>query len=166
MHYATSDGTATAGSDYTATSGDLTIPANTTTGQITVPVLSDKVREADETLTVTLQPAGYGSVADGSATGTIVNDDTHVALGLRNVNGDHIRAKVSTLPAADGAPVKVFQVKPSGRKVVLDADLNSLGRISRVLEKEFKPGTEVTFVAKVVTDNGTYSSQQKSITVR
>ena len=166
VHYATSDGTATAGSDYTATSGDLTIPANTTTGQITVPVLSDKVREADETLTVTLQPAGYGSVADGSATGTIVNDDTHVALGLRNVNGDHIRAKVSTLPAADGAPVKVFQVKPSGRKVVLDADLNSLGRISRVLEKEFKPGTKVTFVAKVVTDNGTYSSQQKSITVR
>lgn len=166
VHYATSDGTATAGSDYTDTSGDLTIPANTTSGQITVPVLSDKVREADETLTVTLQPAGYGSVADGSATGTIVNDDTHVALGLRNVDGDFVRATVSTLPAAAGAPVKVFQVKPSGRKVVLDADLNRQGRISRVLEKEFEPGTKVTFVAKVVTDNGTYTSKQKSITVR
>ena len=105
-------------------------------------------------------------MADGSAAGTIVNDDIHVALGLRNVSGDHVRATVNTTPDAAGAPVKVFQVKPSGRKVVLDADLNSLGRISRVLENEFKPGTQVTFVAEVVTDNGTYSSKQKSITVR
>ena len=166
VHYATADGTAVDGDDYEATSGTLTIPAGATTGEVVVDVISDKVREANESLTVTLTPAGYGSVADGSATGTIVNDDTHVGLGLKNVDGDQVRATVNTLPGAAGAPVKVFQVTNSGRKVVLDTDLNNFGRISRVLDKEFKPGTEVTFVAKVVTENGTYSSEKKTITVR
>ena len=38
--YATSNGTATAGSDYTATSGTLTISAGSTTGTFNVPILS------------------------------------------------------------------------------------------------------------------------------
>ena len=52
MTYATAAGTATAGSDFTTTTGTLTIPAGSTTGTIDVPVLDDAVYEGDETLTV------------------------------------------------------------------------------------------------------------------
>ena len=39
VDYATSDGTATAGTDYQAASGTLTFPPGTTTGQVSVPVI-------------------------------------------------------------------------------------------------------------------------------
>src|SRR5262249_62109205 len=41
VHYATADGSATAGSDYQAASDTLTIPASETTGPITVLFNSD-----------------------------------------------------------------------------------------------------------------------------
>ena len=52
--YATSDGTATAGNDYTATSETLTIGAGDRTGTISVPVVNDTDEEEDETFTVAL----------------------------------------------------------------------------------------------------------------
>jgi Calx-beta domain len=165
VHYATSNGTAKAGSDYEATSGDLTIPANQTSGVVTVPVLSDKLREANETLTVTLTPAGYGSVAEGTATGTIVNDDTWVGLTLNRATTHRVRVNVNTLPDAPGATVKFYQVVNGHSKLVLSDELNNNGRITRVLATQYQPGTKVTIVAKVITENGLYSSNPKSITV-
>jgi hypothetical protein len=163
--YSTHDGTAEAGSDYEATEGTLTIPAGETSGVITVDVLSDKVRELNEKLTVTLATPAFGTLADGTATGTILNDDTLVQLGLRNAVGDHVRATVNTAPDAPGAEVKVFQVTKSGKVLLLTANLNDLGRVSRVLDREFKAGASPTFVAKVVTENGAYASVRKSIVV-
>ena len=49
VNYATSNGTATAGADYTATSGSLTIAAGATTATFNVAVLADSLNEADET---------------------------------------------------------------------------------------------------------------------
>ena len=73
--YATSDGTATAGSDYTATSGRLTFAAGETEKTVSVPVLDDAHDEGSETLTLTLSNASGAHIADGSATGTINNTD-------------------------------------------------------------------------------------------
>ncbi len=77
--YAAANGTALAGSDYTAASGTLTIAAGQTSGTITIPVLGDTTYEANETLTLTLSnPSGAtfaGGAASLSATGTITNDD-------------------------------------------------------------------------------------------
>jgi Ca2+-binding RTX toxin-like protein len=78
--YAATGVSAVSGADFTATSGTLTIPANTTTTTINVPVLGDTVFEANETLTVTLSnPSANATVSTtaGSATGTITNDDTN-----------------------------------------------------------------------------------------
>jgi len=81
VHYQTSDGTAIAGSDYTATSGDVTIPAGFVTRTFVVPTLGDTVAEPDETFTVTLSNAPPGMrITNGSAAGTIKNDDPPVAL--------------------------------------------------------------------------------------
>ena len=81
VDYATSDGTATAGSDYTATSGTLTFTTtNWDTAQtVNVAITNDSVDESNETFTFTLSNAGSGSVlstTSASVTTTITDDDT------------------------------------------------------------------------------------------
>ena len=77
VDYATSDGTATAGADYTATSGTLSFQSGETTKTVSVPVLHDAHDEGSETLTLTLSNASGAVIkSDGAtATGTITNDD-------------------------------------------------------------------------------------------
>ena len=72
---ASSDGTATAGADYTATSGTLTISAGSTSASIDVPVLDDAHDDDDETLTLTLSNPTNAVLDDATATGTIDNND-------------------------------------------------------------------------------------------
>lgn len=80
VNYATNDGTATAGSDYTATNGTLTLAAGSTTATINVPILGDTVFESDETFTLTLSsPSANVTLGTASATGTIINDDSAFA---------------------------------------------------------------------------------------
>ena len=60
VDYATSDVTATAGDDYTATSGTLSIPPGSRRAVIEVPVLDDMIDDDRETLTLTLSRPGGG----------------------------------------------------------------------------------------------------------
>ncbi len=76
VQYATASGTATAGADFTAASGTLTFPAGTTSRPLVVQVLGDTAVEPAETFLVTLSAPVNALIADGEATGTIVNDDT------------------------------------------------------------------------------------------
>lgn len=82
FNFATSDGSATAGSDYTGVmAGTGTINAGQTTGTATVQVSCDNRVEANETFTASLT-AGVGytiSATNGSATGTISNDEVVAA---------------------------------------------------------------------------------------
>ena len=73
--YATSDVTATAGADYTATSGTLTFAVGETRKTVNVTVLDDAVDDGGETLTLTLSNAVGAGIADGTGTGTINNSD-------------------------------------------------------------------------------------------
>ena len=73
--YATSDGTATAGADYTSTSGTLTFAAGETEKTVPVPVLDDGHDEGEETLTLTLSNPQGAWLQDAEATGTIENSD-------------------------------------------------------------------------------------------
>ena len=75
INYATSDGSATAGADYTETSGTLTFTAGESSQTIEVTVLDDSHDEGEETLTLTLSNASGGRLTDASATGTIENTD-------------------------------------------------------------------------------------------
>ncbi|MYI19633.1 MAG: hypothetical protein F4121_05985, partial [Acidimicrobiia bacterium] len=75
VDYATSDGTATAGEDYTAVSGTLTVPAGETAAKISVPVLDDSLDEPDETFTLTLSGAQNAVAPRGPITATIVDDE-------------------------------------------------------------------------------------------
>ena len=74
VQYATADGTAAAGADYTAVSGTLTFRAGTTMATIEVPILDDGTGEETETFTVTLSNATAATLSDAVATGTIADD--------------------------------------------------------------------------------------------
>ncbi|MFO7691393.1 MAG: Calx-beta domain-containing protein [Cryobacterium sp.] len=75
--YATANGTATAGSDFVATSGTLTFPAGSTAVQtITVLVNGDTDVEPNETFFVDLSSPMNATIAVGRGTGTILNDDS------------------------------------------------------------------------------------------
>ena len=75
--YATANGTALAGSDYLPVAGTtLTFPAGVSALSVTVPVIGDTVREANEAFYVNLSnPSANALIADPQGVGTIVNDD-------------------------------------------------------------------------------------------
>jgi hypothetical protein len=77
VNFSTSNGTATAGSDYTARSGTLTFAPGQTTATITVYVSGDGTAESDETFYVNLSnPSSNALIANPLGIGTILNDDS------------------------------------------------------------------------------------------
>ena len=120
VKYATSDGTATAGDDYTHTAGTLVFSAGDTEKTVSVPVLDDVHDEGAETLILTLSNAMGAVITDTSATGTISNSDplpkgwlarfgrtsaTQV-LGLLDARFDQARAPASQLTLG-GRPINL-----------------------------------------------------------
>ena len=75
VDWATADGTAKAGVDYTATRGTLTFTPGQTAKTVSVLVLDDVLDEGSETLKLTLSNPSGAYIADGDATGTINNFD-------------------------------------------------------------------------------------------
>ena len=71
--YATSPGTAAAGSDYTTTTGSLTFAPGETSKTIPVPVLADNVAELAESFVVNLSNASGADIGDGQGQVTIAN---------------------------------------------------------------------------------------------
>lgn len=75
VDFASSNGSATAGSDYTATSGTVTFSPGTTTRLIRIPTLDDALYEGNETFVVNLSNSVGGVIADGQGVGTIIDND-------------------------------------------------------------------------------------------
>ena len=75
VSYATADGTARAGSDYTSTTGTLRFEPGDTTGTIRVSVLDDEIREATESFTVGLSDPEGATLVGASGAATITDDD-------------------------------------------------------------------------------------------
>jgi hypothetical protein len=121
--YSTADGTATSGSDYVAASGSLTFAAGETSKTITVKVKSDRASEGNETFTIRLANAGGATIADGSATGTLTNDDAAATLPALSVGDVSLREGnsgtaelmfVVTLDKAATGPVTVNYATANG----------------------------------------------------
>ena len=76
VDYATSDGAAKAGSDYTSASGTLTFAAGVTRKTVSVTLRDDSIDEPDETFTVRLSnPSGATLGRRSAATVTIQDND-------------------------------------------------------------------------------------------
>ena len=100
VRYATVDGTAIAGSDYTRevetgqTYKILNIPAGQSSGTIRIPITDDQVYEsADETFTLQLTNHNNKATLDGgatslTATGAIADDDPKPVVSVAGPAGD------------------------------------------------------------------------------
>lgn len=87
VSYATANGTAAAPTDYTQASGTVSFSPGETSKSIAVSVVADTAIEQDETLTVTLSNPANATIAGGTATGTITNDDTQVPITVGDWQG-------------------------------------------------------------------------------
>ena len=89
INYASIDGTAVAGSDYTAVAGSLNILAGATSGTITIPILSDLIQEGDETVQLTLSTPTNAILGNpANATLTIQDSFTPISVYFPMVMND------------------------------------------------------------------------------
>ena len=79
VHYQTADESATAGSDYTAASGDVIFAAGETSKTIPVAVIGDRSAEPTETFAVNLTTSD-AFIADGQGVGTILDDEPRISI--------------------------------------------------------------------------------------
>ena len=187
VDWATSDGTATAGTDYTAGTGSLTFDAGDSSKTISVTVAGDDVDEPNETFTVTLAVQSGATIEDGTATGTITDDDATPTVTLRldpasiSENGD-----VSTVTAGLDHPssqattvtVTVTPVPPAvagdytlstNRELTIAAgETGSTGvvTITPVNDQVDQPHKRVTVSATATNTLGITAPQDVTLTIR
>ena len=116
VDYATSDGTAVGGSDFIDASGTLTIAAGAVRGTISVSLTDDAQDEENETFSLELTSPSNATVLDGSATGSIVDNDDPPTLAVSAAaadEGDAV-AFVVTLDATTSLTVTVVYGTSSG----------------------------------------------------
>lgn len=74
--WATGDGTAVAPGDYAGGAGRVEFAPGQVSARVSVAVVDDGAVEPDETFTLTLSAPDGATIGDGTAVGTVVDDDT------------------------------------------------------------------------------------------
>jgi Tol biopolymer transport system component len=105
--WSTQDGTATAGFDFRAGSGQVLFDPGHTTATVAVDVLGDSDFEADESFRVAIHDAVNAVVSRAAGTATIANDDPQPASPPPggDTSGGGGAPATAGLPATSGAPV-------------------------------------------------------------
>lgn len=107
VDYATSDGTAVAGTDYPATNGTLTYADGVSGNQtISIPITDDNTVENPDAFTVTLSNVSRATLgANSSATVNIIDNDTAVlpitADNAQAITAEVLEAITSTIDLVD-----------------------------------------------------------------
>ncbi len=112
VDYATSDGTAVAPGDYATKTGTVTFAPGQTTRTVTVSSAGDTLDENDETFSVGLDDPVGATIADGSGSGTILDNDVAPTVAITD----------SPARGEGGAPLRfdLTLSAPSGRAVTVD----------------------------------------------
>ena len=150
VNYATSDGTATAGQDYTAVSnGSVTIAANTTTAEFTVSVTGDETDEFDETFNVTISlPSDVTAAAilggdSATVTGTIIDDDPVMVT---------IAADTATVEEGEDAVFTLTRSGDTSEELLVIFVYRGDGS-QETLTATFEPGSSTTEVSHTTVDD-------------
>jgi T1SS-143 domain-containing protein len=151
--YNTSNGSATAGSDYTATSGTLTFAPGVTTQTVTVTIAEDAVDEANETFNVNLVTPTNATIADNLGVGTITDNDAPPTITINDlvVNEATGNAVLTvSLSSASGQTVTVNYATGNGTALAgSDYDSRS-GTLT------FAPGTLTQTITIPITNDNPY----------
>ncbi len=164
VNFATQADTATAGSDFTATSGTLTFTAGgPSQRQIDVPILGDLDVEPDEQFLVRLSSPVNGTLANDTAVGTIRNDDQaspQASISVTNATvsegdaGTTPLQFVVTLSAASSQAVSVNYATASGTATSGQDFTSASGTLN------FAPGeTQMTVSVNVLGDTQTENDE-------
>ena len=160
VDYATSDGTATAGHDYTATSGTLTFNPGDAAKAINVALLDDAIDDGGETMTVTLSNASNARIADATATGTIENADPlqqawiarfgrTVAIRVRDAVSEHLSDRRAP---ANRVTIAGYTIDPDG-KLAQDVDGTWEERFDREQSLRLEPKTRTMTAEELILDS-------------
>ena len=146
VDYATADGTAQAGQDYTATDGTLTFAAGETQKTVSVAVLDDAHDEGEETLTLTLSNASGARIEDNVATGTIANDDPLQQAWLARFGRTAAQRVLDGVQARLRAPHEAgMQATVAGHDLSGVGEVVAQGRFEEQSEWVHGEATEVQF---------------------
>lgn len=151
----TSDGTAVAGEDYTATTETLSFAPGTMTAMVTIPLLNDALDEPSETVTLTLSNLVNGEPGTHmTSTLEIVDEDEPPAIAF----GDNSYSEVES---AGSTVITVELAEPSAKMITVDYDaMDAAGKLGKVADftpisgtLTFTPGvTSQSFVVTLVDD--------------
>ena len=161
VDYSTVDGTAVARSDYTTTSGTLSFEQGEERKTILVPTVQDATAEETEVFTMQLSSPSGATVANGTGTGTITDDDEPPMLTIDDappVDEGDAAAFVVRLSAASGLAVTVSYRTVDGTAVA-GSDYKSASG-----ELRFEPG-ETTQTVSVETLEDELSEDAERFTV-
>ncbi len=182
VNYATSNGSATAGSDYTANSGTLMWASGDNTDQtITINITSDDLYEGgDETFSFDLSGATIALGTPSSATITIIDDDPQpleydvgpgwpfptisdvpwqslVAASIVRIHGEgspyHEKFLISSRGTA-AQPIQVLGIAgPAGQPVVIDGANATSSAALHYVSSMFTESHSIVAVARDTLDN-------------
>ncbi|MFT3809276.1 MAG: Calx-beta domain-containing protein [Micropepsaceae bacterium] len=154
-------GTATAGTDFTALFGVVTIPpGQTTTTAYFVPVNGDIDVEDDETFFVNLTNPINATIADNQGVGTILNDDSVPNISISNATVNEGNSGTTSanftvsLNAASSQPVSVYYATASGTA----SDTSDFGPLADTLT--FTPGQTTKTITVFVNGDTTYENNE------
>ncbi|HEV8483615.1 MAG TPA: Calx-beta domain-containing protein, partial [Blastocatellia bacterium] len=150
VHYQTEDRTATAGSDYMATSGTLTFPANSTTTSlpISVTIFGDTDIETHEFFYVRLSNAINADIEGDIGVGTIINDDGPRTLSINDLSVSNDSSTVQftvTLSSVSDANVFVSSATADGTAVA-GTDYRSFSGRSLLNPGKYQTEIEVNII--------------------
>ena len=158
VHYDTANGTATAGSDYTGASGDVTVPRGSTTQTFTVAITGDRVAEPTEKYFVNLSAPTNAGISDGQGVGTILDNEPRI--GINNVSKKEGQGNTTqfvftvTLSAAYDQAVTVTYATANGSATAGSDYQSKSGTLT------FAPGvTSMTFTIIVIADKSKEASE-------
>ncbi|MCX6048179.1 MAG: hypothetical protein NT075_24020 [Chloroflexi bacterium] len=166
VNYATSNGTATAGSDYTALNGVLTFTPGETSKTFLVSILDDGLDESDETINLELSsPTNAVLGIPSAATLTITDNDNPPTVQFGSptysVNESGGTATITaTLGAPSGLPVTVNYVTSNGMAIAGSDYTATSGTLT------FNPGeTSKTFTVPITQDTVIESNETVNLTL-
>src|ERR1700754_556069 len=157
--FATSNGTATAGPDYTATSGTVTFAPGETEKPVVVLVKGDTVDEAQETYFLDISNVQNATVSSSRGTGFIVDDDgLTISINDVSVTEGNSGTKVATFTLTlSGSSVEAIAVRAITKPGTATAstDYSSINTVVT-----FQPGTVTRTVAvSVIGDTNLESNE-------
>ena len=146
VDYATSDGTAHAGADYTAASGTLTFGPGEASKAFTVPVKDDNVHQGARSLNLSLTNPGGGTNLGGQSAATLtIGDDDPVSSSSKDLTAPKLTLTVKKGQKVGKLKRLVLKVRSNeAAKLAITANLRKGKKLVRIAKASKRVGQNKT----------------------